>query len=330
MNEKNHDGTGDDDVLGALLAATGARPVPPESQRLEVRTAVESEWRALLVARQRRRRIGGWAAAAAVAAVAVSAWWVRPMLSPAGEPFARLARIQGTVEYREGGDASWTHVADGTRIAAGAALRTGQAGRAAIEFDNGLSLRLDHGSQVAFATQSRAVLESGAVYVDAGAGETPASREFGLQTAYGEVRHLGTQYEARAADGALRVAVREGRVGVAAAAGDQVAAAGEQLLFTSAGVERSAVPPHDAQWAWVGTVTPPFAIEGRTVEQFLAWAARETGREIRYASPAAAQRAREVVLRGSVSGLAPDQAVVAVLSTTSLQPRIEAERILVE
>jgi len=328
MNERNQTGTEADDVLGALLAASGARAVPTESQRLAVHAAVESEWRALVMARQRRRRIGGWAAAAAVAAVAVSAWWVRPMLSPPAEPFARVARVEGTVEYRQGG--SWTHVADGAPIADGSALRTGQAGRAAIEFDNGLSLRLDHGSQVTFATQARAALESGAVYVDAGAGETPVSREFGLQTAYGEIRHLGTQYEARAADGALRVAVREGRVGVGAAAGDQVAVAGEQLLFTDSGVERSAVSSHDEQWAWVGTVTPPFAIEGRTAEEFLAWAARETGREIRYSSPAAAQHAREVVLRGSVSGLAPEQAVKAVLSTTSLQPRIEAERILVE
>lgn len=330
MNEKNHAGTETDDVLGALLAASGAREAPPESQQREVRAAVESEWRALVTARQRRRRIGSWAAAATVAAVAASAWWARPMLSPPAEPFARLARSQGTVEYREGSDGSWRHVADGTRIAAGAALRTGQAGRAAIEFDSGLSLRLDQGSRVAFATPVEAALEGGAVYVDAGGGEAATSREFRLQTDYGEVRHLGTQYEARVADGTLRVAVREGHVGVGTAATGQVAAAGEQLLFTPAGVERSQLSPHDAQWAWVGSVTPPFPIEGRTVEEFLAWAARETGREVRYASPAAAQRAREAVLSGSVSGLAPEQAVRAVLSTTSLQPRIEAERILVE
>ena len=328
MTDKNIAGDRDEGMLGALLAAAGAREVPSDAQRREVLAAVGAEWRERVAARQRRRRIGGWAAAAAVAAVAVSAWWVRPMLSPAAEPFARVARVEGTVEYRQ--DGSWTHVADGARIATGSALRTGQAGRAAIELDNGATLRLDRGTQLAFAAPGNAALEAGAVYVDAGAGDASSARAFALQTGFGEVRHLGTQYEARLDGGALRVAVREGRVGVATAAGDQVAATGEQLLFTPAGVERSALPPHDAQWAWVGTVTPPFSIEGRTVDQFLEWAARETGREIRYASPAAAQRAREVVLRGSVSGLAPDQAVMAVLSTTSLQPRIEAERILVE
>jgi hypothetical protein len=37
-----------------------------------------------------------------------------------------------------------------------------------------------------------------------------------------------------------------------------------------------------------------------------------------------------VTLRGTVAGLTPDEAVQAVLSTTSLQPRIQAEHIRVE
>jgi len=330
MNERNKAGDADEKVLGTLLAATGARATPSEAQRREVLAAVGAEWRAQVASRRRRRRFTGWAAAAAVAAVAVSTVWIRPLLSPPAAQFASLARVQGTVEYREGIVGNWTHVADGARIAAGSALRTGQAGRAAIELDNGVVLRLDHGTRLAFAAPGQAALEQGAVYVDAGAGDASRSRAFALQTGYGELRHLGTQYEARLDGEALRVAVREGRVGIGAAAAKQVAAAGEQLVFTDSGVERSAVSPYDEQWSWVGTVTPPFAIDGRTVDEFLAWAARETGREVRYASPVAAQRAREVVLRGSVSGLTPDQAVRAALSTTSLRPSLEAERILVE
>jgi ferric-dicitrate binding protein FerR (iron transport regulator) len=330
MNESEHTGTAGEDVLGALLAASGARATPPEEQRQQVRAAVEAEWRTLVAARQRRRRVTAWAAAAAVAVVAVSAWWIRPLVSPPAEPFASLARVQGTVEYREGRDGSWRHVQDGTRISPGAALRTGDAGRVAMELDNGVTLRLDRGTRLAFASPGKASLEAGAVYVDAGAGDASGSREFALETPFGEVRHLGTQYEARVLDAALRVAVREGRVGIALAAGGQVATAGEQLLLTGSGIERSTLSPWDSQWAWVASVTPPFEIEGRSVDEFLAWAARETGREVAYGSPDAARQAQGIVLRGSVSGLTPEQAVTAVLSTTSLQPRLETERIVVE
>jgi hypothetical protein len=37
-----------------------------------------------------------------------------------------------------------------------------------------------------------------------------------------------------------------------------------------------------------------------------------------------------VVLRGTVEGLTPDEAVVAVLSTTSLRPVVEAEHIRID
>ncbi len=82
MNENEPIGTAGEDVLGALLAASGARATPAEEQRQQVRDAVEAEWRSLVVARHRRRRVAGWAAAAAVAGVAVSAWLVRPLVLP--------------------------------------------------------------------------------------------------------------------------------------------------------------------------------------------------------------------------------------------------------
>ncbi len=75
-----------------------------------------------------------------------------------------------------------------------------------------------------------------------------------------------------------------------------------------------------AEWNWLATITPPFTLEGRSVEDFLEWAARETGRSVVFASPDAAERARAVTLSGTVEGLTPDEAVAAVLSTTSLRP----------
>ena len=64
--------------------------------------------------------------------------------------------------------------------------------------------------------------------------------------------------------------------------------------------------------------TPTFGI---VHVEFLAWAARETGRRLVYASPAVAQRAEQTLLKGSVDDLSPQQAVAAVLATT---PTLEA------
>jgi hypothetical protein len=66
-------------------------------------------------------------------------------------------------------------------------------------------------------------------------------------------------------------------------------------------------------------VTPPYEIDNRPLLEFLVWAGRETGREVVFATPAAEAQAGQVVLKGSVAGLGPDQAIDAVLVSTSLR-----------
>jgi hypothetical protein len=168
------------------------------------------------------------------------------------------------------------------------------------------------------------------LYVDSGVTGEDASRELELSTPEGNVRHLGTRYVARVTNGTLQVGVREGLVSIGAPSGDIVSRAGQQVTVENGEAKRSDLAVNGEAWAWIGSITPPFAIEGRSVDEFLAWAARETGREVQYASPQAQQRARAVVLKGSVAGLTPEAAVSAVLSTTSLQPTVDDLHIRVE
>jgi ferric-dicitrate binding protein FerR (iron transport regulator) len=162
--------------------------------------------------------------------------------------------------------------------------------------------------------------------VDSGPEAGAQAAEFLLETPVGSVRHLGTQYEARLTDGSLRVGIREGRVEVTRSGETVVGNAGEVLAVSDRGATRSRLSPSARDWQWVNGVTPPFSIEGRSVDEFLAWAGRETGRRVVYSSPATEHQARSVTLRGTVEGLTPDQAVAAVLATTSLNPTVEDDQ----
>jgi ferric-dicitrate binding protein FerR (iron transport regulator) len=295
----------------------------------EVRAAVEAEWRATVAARRTRQRTVSWAAAASVAVAAVGIWIAWPMLQPGHTVAGTVARVVGDVQQDAGGG-RWTPLAAADSLEAGTRLRTGSTGRAALRLADGVELRLDSGSVIAFEDRDRARLSEGAAYVDSGTEPKAASPSFALETDAGSVRHLGTQYEARIVDGALRVGVREGRVEIASRSRRVQGQAGEQLVLRDGEVTRSQLPSNAAEWDWISSITPPFSIEGRSVDEFLAWAARETGRTIVYATPEAAQRAREVALRGTVEGLTPEEAVAAVLSTTSLHPSVEAGRIYVD
>ena len=329
MTEETQMHAPDDPDVAALLRRVGARPVAPAQLMGEMRSAVEAEWRATVAARQRRRQLTGWAMAASVAVAAFGVWLARPLLLQQSVAVASLARVVGGVEQNRG-DGRWTPVATSVALSSGTQLRTASDGRASVQLDNGVELRLDSRTLVALNDTDHAALAKGAVYVDSGYPPGTPGPAFELDTPAGSVAHVGTQYEARIADGNLQLAVREGRVRLSGKSGDVVGDAGERLTVRNGQVTRAALPPNAAEWNWVAEVTPPFVIEGRSVESFLVWAARQTGRTIVYTSPDAAQLARSVTLRGTVEGLTPDAAVTAVLSTTSLRPEIGTEHIRIE
>jgi len=312
-----------------LLAAVGPRGQPSPEAMANVRAAVEAEWRATVAARQRRRRFTTWAAAAGVAAAALAVWIAQPLRAPGGEVVASLTRVVGDVQKNEG-NGRWVPLEATGSLKSGAQLRTGNGGQVALRLNDGVELRLDSRTLVAFEDPQQARLAHGAVYVDSHAGSATAQSDFELATPAGTVRHLGTQYQARVADGSLRVGVREGRVQIGSAAGTVQGAAGEQLTISNGRVARSALAANAADWDWLTTITPPFDLEGRSVDAFLAWAGRETGHAVVYASPDAEQQAREVILSGTLEGLTPDEAVTAVLSTTSLQAVVDGDRIRIE
>ena len=341
MNEHNDsahraDADGDAD-LAALLRAVGPRVAPAPEMSAEVRAAVTAEWRAAVAAqRQRttpqpRRSVQRpWLAlAASVAAVAIAVSIALPRLQSAGAPVATVARVDGAVELRH--DAGeWRALTTGAAIVAGDDIRTTPGARLALRRDDGLEVRLDHGTQLAFVARDRATLAQGSVYVDAGA--TAQGDSFALATAFGDVRHLGTQYIASLGPGALQVAVREGSVAVERGKAPVVARAGESLSVRADGsVERTRVDVHGDSWRWAAIVAPEFVMDGRSLDEFLIWAGRETGRQVVYTSAEAAREAEQTILRGSISGLAPEAAVAAVFAAEpGLSHEIAAGQIRVD
>jgi len=319
-------GAGTDADLAALLRAVGPREQPSAEMTADVRAAVAAEWRAIVASRQvavptaapstaQRRRAQPWLAiAASVTAVAIAIGFALPRLNGSADPLATVARVDGRAEIRHEGDATWQPMTAGSSIKAADTVRTLDDGRVAMRREDGLEVRLDAATQLAFNTADRATLMDGRVYVDAGRPGN-GTGSFVLRTPQGEVRHLGTQYSASLQGGALQVAVREGSVAIDRGQAPVVARAGEALRVADNGrVERSSVTAYGDSWRWAEAVAPKFAIEGRSLDEFLAWAARETGRDVIYASADAAREAEATRLKGSVAGLSPEAAVTAVLA----------------
>ena len=230
--------------------------------------------------------------------------------APAESPVvATLGRVNGAVESGAGTD--WLPVNAGQTLAAGREIvdRSRWPGRCST-----CSTASRSGSTPTPGSRSPASIasSSGAVASTWTRAPTRApAMPCGSSTPFGTTRHLGTQYEVRVAPEQMQVAIREGRVEVtgtpsatSAVPAPVVAVAGEKLVLKTTGdLSRGTIPRRDPRWNWIGDVTPPFAIEQRRLTDFLAWVCRETGRDLRFASPQVEAAAGQVVLRGSVAGL---------------------------
>ncbi len=322
------------DPIASLLRATGRRPAAPPERSARVREATRLAWNAEIVRRRRSRRLTF--ALALAASVVLVVWTVRALRgttsSMAPPRVVEVDRVANGVWAEHGwfpGLAKRWDLQARARVAPGATIRTSADGRAALHLlmhgPHGHALRLDHATSLRILSDRAFLLERGAVYVDSGT--TVGSVR--IETALGTIEDVGTQFEVRLNEGGLTVRVREGEVKVGAGSVSLRAAAGHAVTVDRAGrLARAAAAP-EAGWAWTETVAPPFPIEGRSLADFLTWAARERGTRVRYLGAGLAQRATGVRLHGSVEGMTLDQAVASVAVTSGLVHRWQAGELVV-
>jgi ferric-dicitrate binding protein FerR (iron transport regulator) len=317
----------DEDDAMSLIRLAGQRDVPSAQRSAEARALVHAAWRSGI--RRRRLRTALLAAAAGLAAMALALLVgrsgrqdphsARGPLAP-GVVVARLDVGGGGVERETA--SGWVALSVNEPLPAGSQVRCGGRG-AGFRLEDGRSVRLGAHSRLRWVAFDRLALEAGAVYVDSGRAAAAAS-SFEVQTSWGAVRETGTQFEVRLEPAALRVRVREGRVAVLGRGPTLDVASGTELSLTDAGPTRRDLPAHGPEWSWVMALAPAYEIEGRPLHDLLAWASREAGWELRYADAESRRRAQAAELHGSIRGLSPDQAAIAVIPTTGLSHRLEA------
>jgi ferric-dicitrate binding protein FerR (iron transport regulator) len=328
--------------IGELLASAGPRPEVPAEDLAQIRAAARGEWKKVVAeegARPRRRHYSPFLLRAAAVILALGAlWWWRSATAPGDrEPLATVRRLQG--EARAEGVvgkavSGRSQLAEGDALAAGALVVTGggvrgnetSPGRLALQLPSGATIRLDEGTTVRLVSATRLELRSGAVYLDSGIPRSGGSA-LTVETPFGTVSEIGTQFEVRLAQGegpALRVRVREGSVAVRHGAGSgTVAAGGELTLGRDGRVGQGAIDAHGPAWSWVQAAAPSFEVEGARLGDYLAWVSRETGLRLRYEDQGLEALVPTVVLHGTIEGMAPAESLDAVLPGSGLAFRIE-------
>jgi hypothetical protein len=333
--------TDDDDLDLAtrLLRAAGELETPPPDLEARARAVVEARWRARVAAARPRR--GPWmrlalplAAGLAVTA-AVVLWWGRSGSdegTTAERMVATAALVRGDVVSTAGKDAAdGRPLAVGARLAATSRIVTGTGALAALALDDSTSLRLASETSVVLRAAGRVELERGSIYVDRRHDPDEERRDpIEVITAFGVVHDLGTQFELAVSGDTMTTRVREGEVAVIAEGERHIASAGAELEWSaSRGVVRREIASNAAAWSWVIEAAPAVDLEGWTLEQTMAWMARETGSVVTFADPALAARIGSERIDGELK-LQPGQALEIVPRLFGLTLRTEPGAIVLE
>jgi ferric-dicitrate binding protein FerR (iron transport regulator) len=302
-----------DDLIAALVRAAGPRQAPSAAERERVGRAAHAAWRAVVARRRRRRFL--YALAAGVAVTGVAGMLLLPGGVPA-ETAARVETVSGTADVFDASGDRWQPLARGAELARGAVLRT-QGGRAALTLVGGESLRIGERTQVEIATATRAFLRSGTLYFDSGGAAESGGGRLEIVTPHGALRDLGTQFEAHSSTASLRVRVREGAVEVLAAGTPAATvAAGEEAALEGDGpMRRRSFPADHEAWEWAVSLASLDTLDGRIALDVLRWAAREMGKELRFADPTIEQRLGTTVLSGAQPDLKPAETLDVVIAT---------------
>jgi len=344
MNEDKdlrEDDSRDDATLSRLLRLAGPREAIPGDVEGRVYARVLEEWKNSTglpepgrvydqvhrewARKNRSRRIRQWMLPVAVAA---SVLLIVLTLLPRDEPVT-VASPVGTVARSVDFGSDGGLPAVGQRVYPGDALETGTGDGVSLALVDAVSLRLGEDSRLEIVDNGHYRLARGRIYIDSGNFLYRDSHLL-IDTEWGAVTDVGTQFVVAAGADRLEVAVREGRVDIAYDGTAHMAVAGERLRIDSSGnAVVDAIDAHNDFWAWATDLAPPFDIENKSLLDFLRWAARETGRELVFEDQDLRMSAMRTDLHGSVSGIKPMEALESVLATTSFRYRIEPDRIVI-
>lgn len=305
-----------EDTVARLMELAGPRAEIASERQRRVHENVYQSWRQSTRVRTTYR----WAVPLALAASVILAVNINT-----NQPAAPVLSV-GHIAYVAGAS---NRYASGDPVYAGEVLQTTALGGMSVALPGDISLRLAANTSVRIENAGELTLVEGLMYADTG-DRIYREQHLTVHTEAGSATDIGTQFSLNIADNQLAVAVREGRVDVAANNSVHTAIAGEKLTIEPGNVpQRAAVLPFDDSWTWASELAPGFDISNRSLMDFLKWAARETGRELVFAKNELRIAAMNAKLFGSIDDFTPAEAIESVMSTTRFKYRVDESSITI-
>ena len=267
-----------------LMRGVGKRPEIPTGVQDNAEQHFRKELASVNASRVRRKRLAQYALAATV--IISSVILLNLFREPTQAPIV-IGVISESV-----GNGYWQNngtersLAVGNQLSVGDVFSTSDGYARLSLYNNTIDFRVGQNSKFSFASADSIHLQRGSIYIDATENTTA---RFLVNTRYGTVEHIGTQYMVTSNQNEVTIAVREGEIRYQGGSGVITSHATENkaelISITRTGLHsRRAIPTSGEQWYWVNNVSPEFSTAGKSFMVILNWTARETGRKITFTS----------------------------------------------
>jgi len=313
-----------EEQIEQLLRRIGDIPQPPGDMRERVKSQVESAWRDNVQEQQQTRKSYSLFAAAATITLAITVGWLMTN-DPLPQPvIASLDSPLESVMTSTDGD-RW-QVSANLDMQQGAYVRATDT--ASLSLSNTLNIRMKPESVVYLSSTDEVRLISGEIYLDSY--DKPKDESFRVVTNFGIAEDIGTQFSVATSAAEWQIQVREGLVQVKDDATHVQLTENQRLNITATNsVNQTTLPAHHESWQWAENSRPEYDIEGESVDQYLQWVARETGRDLQYSSNEARESAKTTLLHGSITGMTASKSVQAVLPATNFELMPSRENVII-
>jgi len=318
----------EEDSLAKLISQAGARQRPSSSMEAEVRAVVHDAWQQTLRTERRQRAV--WFSAAAAVILSIIGWQFNSR-STSSSSIVAATLVRASNHFSIDGHNKVPGAVPAANavstIYVGEAIDTGD-GVALLSLEGNANLRLAPHTRVHWRTAGEIVLTSGKLYVDSGTHSVPLL----IDTAFGNVSHLGTRYQVSRDEDALNVSVRDGKVAIRTPQGlTQLQAKQSFKIDSRQFVTRDEIQAYGPEWEWADNLSPGFEIDNSTLAAFLGWVAHETGHNLKYADESTRLEAMKTILhlQGTRGSLTPMTALSLVLPTTDFSVQSAEDNFLV-
>lgn len=305
--------------IGEILKNHGKRKQPDDLIKKRAMKNVRAHWQTNLKRQQQKKQTYLFKIAASILLIfGVGLFYKFNEFNNTTEIFSNEQFVQGKILYSTDGK-NW-YQSNQNYIQQGIWLKTADDSYTNITLADNSQLRINQNTTVKILSLNEIRILNGAIYHDTD-NTNKTTLPLMVETALGNVQHIGTRYMVKISDTDLLVSVRNGTVEINSDKIKRQIQSGKTMTLDNKGNQHeSTITTYSPLWSWTQEAGEPFNSHGKSLNDFVNWFAHENGYTVNWNNLQG--QTKGVQLTGNISNLTALQQIKTIFLSTKFDYQI--------